>query len=147
MIFTTVSTSRIAGKRYLDRSGLPRQMLFAEAYRFYDRPGSRDPEGPKKAPERPKPPDIDFHKFCSICGDYPTLLRRLGLAVDLSVPHTAAMKVQGRIRVFVKAPDAVVTWMDAEAARPWTNYRISGRRFIANSRSKPVCTENLIRID
>jgi hypothetical protein len=128
--------SRIAGKRYLDRSGLPRQMLFAEAYRFYDRPGSRDPAGPKKAPERPKPPHIDFHKFCSICGDYRTLLRRLGLAIDLLVPRTATMKAQGRIRVTVKAPHSVETWMNAEAARPWTNYQINGRCFIANSQDK-----------
>ena len=46
------------------------------------------------------------------------------------------MKAQGRIRVFVKAPHEVEAWMDAEAARPWTNYQISGRRFIANSQDK-----------
>jgi hypothetical protein len=126
--------------RYLNRALIPpnerTRMAFAEAYRFYDRPGSRDPAGPKKAPERPKPPDIDFHKFCSICGDYPTLLRRLGLAIDLLVPRTATTKAQGRIRVTVKAPHSFETWMNTEAARPWTNYRINGRRFIANSRDK-----------
>ena len=111
-------------------------MAFAEAYRFYDRPGSRDPAGPKKAPERPKPPDIDFHKFCSICGDYPALLRRLGLAIDLLVPRTATTKAQGRIRVIMKAPHSIEAWMNAEAARPWTNYQINGRRFIATSRDK-----------
>ena len=46
------------------------------------------------------------------------------------------MKAQGRIRVLVKAPHEDEAWMDAEAARPWTNYQISGRRFIANSQDK-----------
>ncbi|MGH7488689.1 MAG: hypothetical protein ACREMY_24275, partial [bacterium] len=126
--------------RYLNRALIPAsertRVAFAEAYRFYDRPGTRDPAGPKTAPHPPAPPDIDFHKFCSICGDYPTLLRRLGLAIDLWVPRTAAMKAQSRIRVSVKAPHALEAWMDAEAARPWTNYQISGRRFVAKSRDK-----------
>jgi hypothetical protein len=126
--------------RYLNRALIPAaertRMAFAEAYRFYDRPGSRDPAGPKAVPKKPEPPPIDFHRFCSICGDYPTLLRRLGLAIDLWIPRAKTIKPQGRIRVIVSAPPAVEGWMNSEPARPWTNYRIDGRRFIANSREK-----------
>jgi len=47
---------RHEGGRFLDRSqisaGQRRFMAFAEAYRFYDRPESRDPAGPNATPAR-----------------------------------------------------------------------------------------------
>ena len=64
-----------AGKtgRYLERSLITPQnrerMAFAEAYRFYDRPGTRDPLGPGVTPEPPKAPEIDFHRAIAVCGD------------------------------------------------------------------------------
>ncbi len=33
-----------------------------------------------------QPPDIDFHKLVSTLGNYPELMRRLGLVIDLEVP-------------------------------------------------------------
>jgi len=74
---------RNEGGRYLDRSqisaGQRRLLAFAEAYRFYDRPGARDPDGPTVVPAPPKVPEIDFHGAVATVGDYPELLRRLGL--------------------------------------------------------------------
>jgi hypothetical protein len=124
--------------RYLNRGLIsPTQrerMAFVEAYRFYDRPGSRDPLGPTKAPPPPKVPPLEFHGFVTFCGDYPKLLRPLGLAVDVLVEKDAAIKPSGRIRVQVD--EAPFDWMKVEGARPWTRYEIAQRRFLPRPRSK-----------
>lgn len=131
-----------AGKpgRYLDRSLIPadlRQRLgFVEAYRFYDRPGSRDPLGPRRRPPPPEVPEIDFHGFAAFCGDYPKLLRLLGLAVDLLVKRSPQISPKGRVRIEIAAPAQLGTWMTEEQARPWTHYQIQDRRFIPESRFK-----------
>ena len=128
--------------RYLDRSSIPasrrQQLAFVETYRFYDRPGSRDPLGPNVAPPPPMvdKTTYDFHAFVAFCGDYPKLLRPLGLAIDLLVKLDPAIPRAGRVRVDVGAPAAFERWMTAEAARPWTRYRITDRRFLAEPREK-----------
>ncbi len=131
-----------AGKsgRYLDRSLIPQQSreqtAFAEAYRFYDRPGARDPLGPSATPDPPETPEIDFHGAVATCGDYPNLLRRLGLALDLLVRFDDAIPPQGRIRLKVKAPAPFDAWMTTDRARPWTHYLIKDQRFLAEPRDK-----------
>ncbi len=135
--------TRPEGKRgrYLDRSLITsdrqrQQLAFAEAYRFYDRPGTRDPLGKDVIPPKPTVPPIDFHGFVSFCGDYPLLLRSLGIAVDLLVPFQAAIQAKGRIQVDPKAPPAFRSWMEAKGARPWTRYEFEDRRFLAEPRFK-----------
>ena len=83
-----IEKSELGGKtgRHLDRPPNDLRLAFAEAYRFYDRPGERDPAGEDNTPPRPESPDLDFHGFVAFCGDYPELLRVLGLAVDVVVP-------------------------------------------------------------
>jgi len=129
---------RQEGKRFLDRSRIPagqrRFMAFAEAYRFYDRPGARDPEGPTVVPGEPKVPEIDFHGAVATVGDYPELLRRLGLAVDLVCRREAGMQSEGRLRVEVRSP--FDKWMAAEEARPWTHYVLDKLRFLPAPRNK-----------
>jgi hypothetical protein len=126
--------------RYLDRGrilqGDRERMGFAEAYRFYDRPGARDPLGKDKVPQEPKVPEIDFHGFVAFCGDYPRLLRSLGLAIDLLVKFDPAITPQGRIRVEIQSPSAFEPWMTAEEARPWTRYELADHRFLAEPRFK-----------
>jgi hypothetical protein len=125
---------------YLHRSQISpserERMAFAEAYRFYDRPGARDPGGKHKAPPPPDVPDLDFHGFVSFCGDYPELLRLLGLAIDVLVSKDATIPPAGRLRLEIGAPGAFESWMSAEQARPWTHYRIADRRFLPESRFK-----------
>ena len=127
--------------RYLNRSTISgnqsqrERLAFAEAYRFYDRPGTRDPLGPDVVPPKPEVPPIDFHGFVSFCGDYPLLLRALGIALDLLVPLEAAIQPQGRIRADVRAP-AGFRWMEAQGGRPWTRYELVDRRFLAEPRFK-----------
>jgi hypothetical protein len=126
--------------RYLDRSSISaserERMAFVEAYRFYDRPGTRDPLGKTTTPPEPKPPELDFHAFAASCGDYPKLLRPLGLAIDLLVAFAGSIQPQGRIRVEVEAPAQFGAWMQAEEARPWTRYELADRRFLGESRLK-----------
>lgn len=128
------------GGRYLDRSRVPagqrRFMAFAEAYRFYDRPGSRDPAGVNAAPAAPKVPEIDFHGAVATVGDYPELLRRLGLAVDLVCRREPGTQPEGRLRVEVKGPGPFEPWMTAEEARPWAHYVLDKRRFLPAPRDK-----------
>ena len=126
--------------RFLDRrmigAGSREQLAFAEAYRFYDRPGTRDPLGKTKAPPPPDVPEIDFHGFVAFCGDYPKLLRPLGLALDVVVDLPPAAPPEGRIRLEIEPSEAMLTWVVAEEARPWTNYQLADRRFIARARDK-----------
>lgn len=126
--------------RYLDRSKISaasrRRLAFAEAYRFYDRPGSRDPLGPDVTPPEPKVEKYDFHAFVAFCGDYPKLLRPLGLAIDLLVKIDPAIQPVGRVRLEVGAPSAFEPWMTTEEARPWTRYEIVDRRFLPEPREK-----------
>ena len=91
----------------------------------------RELSAQKPPPPPPEPPKVDFHGFVAFCGDYPNLMRRLGLAFDVLLEKTQGMNDQGRIRLEVRESPA--EWMLAEAARPWTNYEIEDRRFLAAS--------------
>jgi len=59
------------------------------ARRYYERPESqgdyRERPDPSAVAERPPRPEPDFHERCTLAGDHPALLRRLGLVVDLRV--------------------------------------------------------------
>jgi hypothetical protein len=126
--------------RYLNRSLIAPasrlRMTFAEAYRFYDRPGERDPLGEDQTPPPPDVHEFDFHEFVAYCGDYPKLLRPLGIALDFLVDFLPGSAPTGRIRVEVGGPPAFESWMSTENARPWTQYEISDRRFVPRSRNK-----------
>ena len=123
--------------RYLDRDDFPVTpegnrdplLVFTEAQRFHDRPGARELGAQNPPPPPPEPPKVDFHGFVAFCGDYPNLMRRLGLAFDVLLEQPPGMKEDGRIRLEVRESPA--EWMFAEAARPWTNYEIEDRRFLA----------------
>lgn len=144
--FTTVHEGKNGrGWRFVDRSRFPTdsqgnrqpQYVFAEAYRFHDRPGARELSALDPPPPPPKPPEIDFHGFVAFCGDYPKLLRPLGIAVDLLLPFDPAIPPQGKLRVEIRdAPAAFLPWMTPESARPWTHYELGGRRFLAEPREK-----------
>lgn len=123
--------------RYLDRSLVPaaqrERLAFVEAYRFFDRPGTRDPAGQQDIPPEPEVPDLDFHGAVAACGDYPKLLRVLGLAVDVLVPNENSLAPEGRVRAVVRGP---MDWLEADEGRPWTRYELDGRRFLPEPRLK-----------
>ncbi len=114
-------------------------MAFVLARRFYDRPG--------KIVSLPKgKPPIDFHGYVSFLGDYPLLLRRLGLAIDLVLEETPPD--DGRIRLLVDPLPSGLELAGNEPARPWTNYEIRDRRFIARPRNQEgVLVDGSLRLE
>ncbi len=126
--------------RYFDQAGLSpaqaQQLAFVQAQRFYDRPKTRDPLGPTAIPDPPKPPDFDFHSYCASLGDYPRLLRPLGLAVDLLAKRPVGLGNVGRIRMHVDALPSDLGFVAKEQARPWTRFQRQDRRFIPLPRER-----------
>jgi hypothetical protein len=64
-----------------------------------------------------KPPDMDFHKAVAGMGQYPKLMRALGLVIDLELP-LAGIPASGNLRVHPK--------LDGPAPMiPWTAYQLN----------------------
>jgi len=95
----------MAAKKVVDDPGQGREMAealacrepaldFTRALRFYERPESKPPKtgglDPTRVRPRPTVPELDFHQALGALGDYPKLLRRLGLVVRLRIPRPAA---------------------------------------------------------
>jgi hypothetical protein len=97
----------------------------------------------------PTEPDLaavyDFHKMIAALGDYPNLLRTLGLVVDLEVTLPAALPADpGLVSVIPTLPTATPTTHYS----PRTHYRLSDERFIARPRpANPEISEGLLRLD
>jgi len=76
----------------------------------------------------------DFHQIVSLLGDYPTLLRSLGLVVDLTVAHDAAIPTAATAKVKVLS-----TWTATTASSvvvsPRTHYEIAAGVFRARPRA------------
>ncbi len=113
--------------------GLPGKAAvdFYQAVRFYDRPEMQDEylKTPDAAlvPPPPEVPDVDFHQMLTHLGDYPVMLRRLGLVVDLLLPDLplgdGALRVLPR---WEKGPEPF-----NEDFPPWTCYRVTKPGFLA----------------
>lgn len=136
------ATTQLLGRLASWREGVPRPggdivnaeqrafLAVAQALRFYHR-GARQLAGPGAAPAPPEPPRIDFHGYVAFMGDYPGLLRRLGLAVDLVARIPPGLAPEGLVRIHVENGPAFAA---LEAARPWTHYALDGSRFLARPR-------------
>jgi hypothetical protein len=121
--------------RHIDRTQPPYTqdsalLALAELYRFYDRtprPATPD-EAPAAAEPPPTAPEFDFHSACALLADYPEILRRFGLAVDLLVTPPAQLADRWQARVSFTAPRSDLN--ADESLRPWTALRhVPGRRF------------------
>lgn len=109
---------------------------FAAAQRFFERPELRDdylaePDA-SLMPPPPTPPDIDFHQMLGLLGDHPSLLRRLGLAVDLAIDDEIADGT-GTIRVVPTYTSPHPNLVFGPPFRPWTAYQVAGPLFCAES--------------
>ena len=112
--------------------GSREELAFAQTYRFYDRPGARiGPNDP--VPPEPDPPKLDFHSACAYLADYPELMRRLGLVVDLV--FNADVPARGRLRLLTKVPTRL-NWTNEDTMRPWTRYVGPPERFLAEPRKQ-----------
>lgn len=75
-------------------------------------------------PPKPPPPDFDFHDALSCLGDYPGLLRALGIVVDLEVPFSADLAA-ANASVVVFPTFASALGKDARNLSPRTVYKLS----------------------
>jgi hypothetical protein len=118
---------------------------FFQAYRFYYRPGSQRPDLPADYIEpSPDVPEFDFHQMVASLADFPDLLRRLGLIVDLVVdlpdPHQ-------------QLPSEGIVWTFPEGelpedppTSPGTRYILDGRWFAAKPKDPFRLSRGLLRL-
>ncbi len=111
-----------------------RRNAFFLANRFYDRRrgderlrDARGPIKPEAVPPRPPRPVLDFHNYVAAFGDYRYLLRRLGLAIDVTMPAEPAFAGAHMYRIVVEGDTQ--PWMTAPTATPWLHYRWYEERF------------------
>ena len=95
---------------------------FARAKRFFERPESENPPADAPPPAKPR---LDFHQALGALGDYPELMRRLGLVVRLKIDRPAADP--GSVRV-ITLWDGVTRSTDVG---PRTACKLDGDRFTA----------------
>ena len=120
------------GKR--ERDGI----LLGLAGRFYHRPEAERPTPPGVTLAKhlealeAKPPDFDFHQICGIMGDYPLLLRALGLAVDLLIREDA-LGGTGSVAIW-PGTEGPVHLVGSAASLPRTRYRHDDGLFVADDR-------------
>lgn len=122
--------------RFVDQSALGAQATglgFAQARRFYHRPASTDPLGPNDVPDEPTPPPLEFHSVVAFMGDYPKLLRRLALAIDVVVEAGAIAPGVGRVQL-VPPGGLPLDDLGNAALTPWTHYRLDDPLFIPRPR-------------
>ena len=96
-------------------------------------------------PPPPTPPDIDFHQMLGLLGDHPSLLRRLGLAVDLAIEGDIPDGT-GTIRVVPTYTSSHPNAVFGPPFRPWTAYRVVGPLFCAES-SGPDLEHAMLRLE
>jgi hypothetical protein len=115
------------------------EAAFFQAQRFYDRkkrPLSneyRESPDPKHKPVAVKLPEFDFHQALAAFGDYPRLMRRLGLVIDCVLPEPASLPPTGRVRVEVKSSDPAINAQFATDKQGWTAYALSRTAFRARA--------------
>jgi hypothetical protein len=68
----------------------------ARARRYYERPEAQRDYQERPTPGKVSPPvdrpEPEFHERCAMAGDHPTLLRRLGLVIDMKVADPARLR-------------------------------------------------------
>lgn len=113
-------------------------ILLGLAARFYHRPEAEraTPAGVKVADHlkalEAKKPDFDFHEICGAMGDYPLLLRALGLAVDLLIEEDVLGET-GSVAIR-PGPEGPTHLLQTAASLPDTRYRHEDGLFVADDR-------------
>ena len=117
-----------------------------EAYRFYLRPGSQNPDLPADYIEpSPEAPKLDFHQRVSALADHPQVLRKLGLVIDLVVQldsPQAQIPATGSVRV---VPTGNLPESPPLAA--WTRYELDKNWFGARPAQKQRMYRGLLDLD
>jgi hypothetical protein len=128
------------------RFGSADEYTFYQADRFYRRHTptaaevrQRRPDFANPAPEL-KVPEFDFHRILASYGDYPALLRALGLVIDCllpeglsldAAPDAPAAPLAGRMLPLVKGQDPALKHACLQTA-----WEANARRFVAAPRTR-----------
>lgn len=118
------SDAEIAALLGVPAQDAPVAVAYYRAYRFYNRHLLDTQIKPQDPP--PEIPEVEFHKTVALLADYPTVLRALGLVIDLQVSVTAPVATEGRVRV--RAMDAAAGGPIAGSVSPWTAYQLDASR-------------------
>ena len=78
----------------------------------------------KKIQPKPQVPKIDFHQMVANLGDYPELMKRLGLRIDLRVKLVPKVPSQGKVHVVLQ-PQTLAN----RAVTPTTAYSLNAKTF------------------
>lgn len=146
-----------ASSRVVDSSVAPSTFGFAsktamdfyQAHRFFDRPENEaqylnHPDA-GLIPPSPEVPKLDFHQAVAIFGDYPRLLRRLGLAIDLAVD--GELPAMGDIRVIPQWGAGHPASGFSVDRTPWTRFELSDDLFVAQPQDASRIDEGMIALD
>jgi hypothetical protein len=136
---TTVAMGSAGGGMSVSSSQA--QYAFLQARRFYERPkapGNKYQPGPDPdfVASRLDAPEFDFHQALAALADYPRLMRRLGLVLDLVWIEREPVPAQGRVRVEVEWGDPLPAWHQKDVP-PWTAYVLDRDGFRARSAAGP----------
>jgi len=86
----------------------------------------------------------DFHQMIASLGDYPNLMRYMGLVVDLVVTLGNDLPAdQGAVKVSATLPLATAT----THASPRTRYELGAERFLAQARAGSELRNGMLRLD
>ncbi len=105
---------------------------FLSAYKPYIKGGNAIPLPPQTLP------DVDFHKAVASLGQYPKLMRALGLVIDLEVPLKGVPATSNvRVHPAVPGPPAMI---------PWTAYKLdlTQKLFVAASSISADVTDGML---
>jgi len=100
------------------------------------------PDGSGLEPLPPQQPtEVDFHKAVASLGQYPSLMRAMGIAIDLEVPFDQVAPA-GSVRV---APSL----QGAPPMTPWTAYefRLADRVFLPAASSTSDVTDGMLALN
>ena len=88
----------------------------------------------------PKP---DFHQAIGSLGQYPELMRRIGLTIDLEITLTGEIPSNGIIRV---TPTPAL--QNCTALTPWTSYELdtNNKRFLPSSDSNSDVADGMLQL-
>ncbi|HEY0320616.1 MAG TPA: hypothetical protein VGC66_06685 [Pyrinomonadaceae bacterium] len=123
---------------------------FYQANRFYDRPEMKSDYRAEpdllEVPPPPELPELDFHQALASLADYPVLLRRLGMVIDLTVRDPGAPFNAIRIKP---------TWeQEVEPASafnrdftPWTMCSVTPELFSARPRPASDLGDGMLKLE
>ncbi len=125
----------------------PPMAAFGQLRRFLEPYASGETQAPTPLPDRDLDEEYDFHKMVAALGDYPRLLRMMGLVVDLVVtlgddlpPETSTVQILPSLPL--QFPDTMPSHC------PKTHYRLQDRLFVTLERPvDPEIHNGLLHLD